>query len=112
MHYHGRKNGLVSHVTLEWLGIVLTFLFRTCCFVMFTVAHPEVLNSVRSEEYVGVLPAQESLGLHCTQARREAGQKSGKQIGRDETQSKVLSFNTRFLTEHACHGAIWGRGHH
>ena len=61
MRCHAPKNGFVSHVMLERLCVVLTFLFRTCYFVMFTNEHREVLNSVRSEEYVGVLPAQESL---------------------------------------------------
>ena len=58
MRCHLRNNGLVSDVMQEWLGIV----WRSSSahgFLMFTIAHREVLNSVRSEKHVGVLPTQD-----------------------------------------------------
>ena len=72
MRCHARKNGFVSHVTQERLDIVLTFLFHTCYYVMFTVEHREVLNIVRSDKHVGVLPTQASLDsiAHTRDAKR------------------------------------------
>ena len=94
MRCHVRKNGLVSYVMQEWFGIV----WRSSSahvFLMFTIAHREVLNSVRCEKHVGVLHTQDYLD-YFAHARREEGQKSGKQIGRDETQSKVLNLISGF----------------
>ena len=71
MRRHVRKNGLVSYVMQEWFGIVWRSSSAHVC-LMFTIAHREVLNSVRSEKHVGVLPTQDYLDYFAH--RRDAKQ--------------------------------------
>ena len=69
---HARKNGFVSHAIQECFGIVLTFPLPHMLFVMCTIAHREVLHTVRSEKHVGVMTTQHSLDstAHTRDAKR------------------------------------------